>query len=95
MDCSGLLQVSLQAAGVPCPRDTDMQENQLGAPIEDRYALKRGDLIFWEGHVGIMADSDRLLHANAHHMQVALEPLSAAITRIAISGGQMTAVKRL
>jgi cell wall-associated NlpC family hydrolase len=95
LDCSGLLQVSLQAAGIPCPRDTDMQEKQLGHPLEDRYALRRGDLIFWQDHVGIMADADRLLHANAHFMQVTLEPVSTVITRIAMSGGKMTAVKRL
>jgi cell wall-associated NlpC family hydrolase len=95
LDCSGLLQVSLQAAGIPCPRDTDMQEKQLGHPLEDRYALRRGDFIFWQDHVGIMADADRLLHANAHFMQVTLEPVSTVITRIAMSGGKMTAVKRL
>ncbi|MGH6874444.1 MAG: C40 family peptidase [Aestuariivirgaceae bacterium] len=95
LDCSSLVQLALQAAGIPCPRDTDMQEQQLGTLVEDRYALKRGDLIFWQSHVGIMADADRLLHANAHHMLVTLEPLSAVITRIAMSGGQMTAVKRL
>jgi cell wall-associated NlpC family hydrolase len=95
LDCSGLVQLSMQAAGIPCPRDTDMQEKQLGALLEDRYALKRGDLLFWQGHVGIMTDADHLLHANAHHMQVTLESLSTVITRIAMSGGQMTAVKRL
>jgi cell wall-associated NlpC family hydrolase len=95
LDCSGLLQVSLQAAGIPCPRDTDMQEKQLGHPLEDRYALRRGDLIFWQDHVGIMADAGGLLHANAHSMQVTLEPVSTVITRIAMSGGKMTAVKRL
>jgi cell wall-associated NlpC family hydrolase len=95
LDCSGLVQIALHAAGIPCPRDTDMQEKELGQRLEDPSALKRGDLVFWKAHVGIMTDADHLLHANAHHMQVTLEPVSKVITRIAMTGGQMIGVKRL
>jgi cell wall-associated NlpC family hydrolase len=95
IDCSGLVQLAMHASGRPCPRDTDMQEKELGQLLEDRYALKRGDLVFWRDHVGIMTDADHLLHANARHMQVTREPVAKVITRIAMSGGQMTAVKRL
>ena len=97
-DCSGLVQAALQLCGVAAPRDTDMQEAGLGAPVAagpDLQRLRRGDLIFWKGHVGIMRDAVRLLHANAHHMQVASEPLAAAVARIAPKGGPITAVRRL
>ncbi len=97
LDCSGLVQLSLQAAGRSCPRDSDMQEEQLGHPLpkDDLDGLKRGDLVFWSGHVGIMADERMLLHANGHFMQVTLEPLRIAVDRIAARHSRITSIKRL
>ena len=95
LDCSGLIQAAIHAAGLACPRDTDMQENELGTPVQDHNAMSRGDLLFWKGHAGVMVDREQLLHANAHHMQVTLEPLAKVITRIAMAGGQLTSIKRL
>ena len=94
IDCSGLVQVSLAASGVACPRDSDMQENALGVAI-DIGSLKRGDLVFWKGHVAIARDAATLVHANAYHMAVALEPVVAALSRIAASGSHVTSIKRL
>jgi cell wall-associated NlpC family hydrolase len=98
IDCSGLVQVALHAAGRPCPRDSDMQEQALGAPMTpaaDLSNLKRGDLLFWMGHVAILRDPATLLHANAFHMAVAIEPLAEAVRRIAAAGYPITVVKRL
>jgi cell wall-associated NlpC family hydrolase len=98
LDCSGLVQVSLEAAGIAAPRDTDMQEAELGAnvPLTDvEEGLQRGDLVFWKGHVGIMADSVTLIHANAHHMTVTAETLPEAALRISKSGTEIRAIKRL
>ena len=98
LDCSGLVQSSLQAAGFDAPRDTDMQQEELGISIpiaDDLGGLKRGDLVFWKGHVGIMVDGTLMVHANAHHMMVAVEPLSEAARRIAKTGAQISAIKRL
>jgi cell wall-associated NlpC family hydrolase len=98
LDCSGLVQVALTACGVPCPRDSDMQEAALGAPIasDNGYAgLKRGDLVYWKGHVGIMRDPESLLHANEFQMAVVAEPLSEAVVRIAGSGANITGIRRL
>lgn len=94
IDCSGLVQISLQAAGVSCPRDSDMQERALGTP-SSLSQLRRGDLVFWKGHVAIARDGDTLIHANAHHMMVAVEPVAAAVARIAVAGSEVTVVKRL
>ena len=94
LDCSGLLQVSLAACGIPCPRDSDMQERSLGSPIEAK-SLRRGDLVFWEGHVAIARDETTFIHANAFHMGVAIEPIAAAMTRISAAGSEVTSVKRL
>ncbi len=94
VDCSGLVQLALEAAGHPCPRDSDMQEAELGAPVpvrEDFDGLTRGDLVFWPGHVGVMIDAVMLLHANGHHMATVIEPLSLAARRIAKSGGGSSA----
>ncbi|HLX98658.1 MAG TPA: NlpC/P60 family protein [Roseiarcus sp.] len=99
IDCSGLVQTALTAAGFAAPRDSDMQEATLGEPaaIDDPDApLKRGDLVFWKGHVGIMRNSLSLLHANGWHMKTASEPLAEARNRISAGGGgEVTNVRRL
>ena len=94
IDCSGLAQVALQAAGVACPRDSDMQELALGKPVA-LTEMRRGDLLFWKGHVAIARDAETLIHANAHHMMVASEKAESAIARIKASGSDVTGVKRL
>ncbi len=95
IDCSGLVQIALQAAGRDCPRDSDQQEACLGRPLAKGERPARGDLVFWAGHVGIMLTATRFLHANAHHMAVAAEPLAAARRRIAQSGGgAVTSIRR-
>jgi len=95
LDCSGLVQVSLHAVGQACPRDSDMQEQGLGAALAKGEALRRGDLVFWDGHVGIMADREMLLHANGFDMLVVVEPLAAAVARSEQKGKPVTSMKRL
>jgi cell wall-associated NlpC family hydrolase len=98
IDCSGLVQMSLEAAGIPCPRDSDMQEAEIGHALKFDAGLEglgRGDLVFWKGHVGIMSDGVMLLHANAHHMAVTVETLPEAVGRITKSGSAITSIKRL
>ena len=96
LDCSGLVQSSLRAVGRDAPRDADMQQGQLGRHLPIRQSgLKRGDLIFWKGHVGIMTSAVNMVHANAFHMCVETEPLREAIKRIQASGENVTAIKRL
>ena len=94
LDCSGLIQTSMQAAGLACPRDTGMQEQSLGRDA-DPAQLRRGDLVFWKGHVGVMLDARRLLHANAFHMEVSIEPLSEAVARIEKAVGPIRSVRRI
>jgi hypothetical protein len=93
LDCSGLIQVALQAVGKAAPRDTDMMEQALGDAVP--RAERRGDLVFWKGHMGVMLDGARLLHANAFHMAVAVEPLAEAVARIEKIAGSVTSVRRL
>lgn len=98
LDCSGLVQVSLEAAGIACPRDSDMQQNELGAEVlipDTLEGFERGDLVFWKGHVGIMIDGVMLLHANAHHMAVAVETLPEVVERNNRAGSPVTAIRRL
>ena len=97
IDCSGLVQVALTASGVACPRDSDMQEQALGAPlpIDDLAGLRGGDLIFWKGHVAIVRDDRSIVHANAFHMAVAIEPTAEALRRIADAGGQLVSIRRI
>jgi hypothetical protein len=97
MDCSGLLQLALGACGIACPRDSDMQEQALGSAIEAPRLdqLRRGDLLFWRGHVAIARDEATLVHASATHMAVVFEPTEAAIGRIRAKEGEVTSVRRL
>jgi cell wall-associated NlpC family hydrolase len=98
LDCSGLVQIALTACGIACPRDSDMQEAALGKPVvaaADLAGLRRGDLIFWNGHVAIMRDSASLLHANAFHMAVVAEPVAEAVARIRGAGDEITGVRRI
>lgn len=94
IDCSGLVQLAMSMVGETAPRDTDMQFESLGADI-DRASLKRGDLVFWKGHVGLMEDEKTLLHANGHTMSVARENLDEAIERIGWLYNQPTGFRRL
>jgi cell wall-associated NlpC family hydrolase len=97
IDCSGLVQVSLNAAGTGCPRDSDMQQDGLGRELSpaEMKKLQRGDLIFWKGHVAIVRDADTMVHANAHHMATVIEETREAIARIKAAGSEVTAIKRL
>ena len=97
IDCSGLVQVSLTAAGTGCPRDSDMQQVGLGRALaaHETSKLQRGDLIFWKGHVAIVRDGSTMVHANAHHMATVIEPIEPAIARIKQAGSDVVAIKRL
>ena len=92
LDCSGLVQQALYAGGRACPRDSD-QQAAMGESVE---ALRRGDLVFWRGHVAIMTSATDIVHANATHMAVVIEPLAEAIARtISKGGGEPTAYRRI
>jgi hypothetical protein len=94
LDCSGLVQQALFACGLACPRDTDQQQ-ALGRDIA-RAEFGRNDLVFWKGHVAMGLDGERIVHANGHHMMTVVEPLEAAVARIAAAGyGEPTAFRRL
>jgi cell wall-associated NlpC family hydrolase len=95
IDCSGLVQISLNAAGIGCPRDSDMQQDGLGGLLAQSNKLQRGDLIFWQGHVAIVRDANTIVHANAHHMATVIEDTRDAIARIRAAGCEITAIKRL
>jgi cell wall-associated NlpC family hydrolase len=99
IDCSGLAQTALTAAGIKAPRDSDMQERELGTAVEvkaDLSGLQRGDLVFWKGHVGLMMDGTNFIHATGHSMTVMIEPLAVAEERIRrTSYGPISSIKRL
>lgn len=98
IDCSGLVQAAMQAAGAAAARDSDMQLTEIGSAIEvgdELSGLRRGDLVFWRGHVGIMTDAAHMLHANAFHMRVVVEPLAEAVARIKATGSEIIGVRRV
>ena len=97
IDCSGLVQTSLTASGIACPRDSDMQQASLGRALEpdETAQLRRGDLIFWKGHVAIVRDDNSIIHANAYHMATVIETTAQAIARIKQAGNEVISIRRL
>ncbi|MGO9985932.1 MAG: NlpC/P60 family protein [Rhodomicrobium sp.] len=96
IDCSGLVQIALQAAGIPCLRDSDMQMASAGEPLDpaNLEAVQRGDLLFWKGHVAIAQSPDWIIHASGHHMEVVVEPVRRALERTADTHGPLLAILR-
>lgn len=96
LDCSALVQLAMASAGIACPRDSDMQEAAFGVPATDfdPAKLKRGDLVFWKGHVAIVRGDGTIVHANGHHMETVIEPVAEAVARIAAAGLPVTSVGR-
>ena len=98
LDCSGLVQTALFACGRPFGRDSDMQEREAGENLDPALApgsLRRGDLLFWKGHVALVRDSETMIHATGHTMTVTIEGITSGIARIAASGDTLRTVKRL
>jgi cell wall-associated NlpC family hydrolase len=99
LDCSALIQTGLTAAGRAAPRDSDMLEAQVGAPIafdQTLAGVARGDLVFWKGHIGVMRDEATLLHASGWQMRVVTERLKDVRDRYVEKGaGPITSIRRL
>lgn len=98
LDCSGLVQIALERAGIAAPRDADMQEAELGDFLPgaiDLAALRRGDLVFWKGHVGIMVDATRMIHANVSAMAVTIDSVADFAADVHSIAGQITSLKRV
>lgn len=95
LDCSALVQLSLAATGIKVMRNTGDQEKTIGTDIANIDDLQRGDLVYWKGHIGIMTNSQTLLHANAYHGMVAAEDLRAALPRLHQAAGPITRLARI
>ncbi len=85
IDCSGLVSNALTHVGMESPRDSDQQFADLGILLDKSERPRRGDLVFWEGHVGIMVNEHMMVHATAFHMLVVVEPLKEVKSRIEAS----------
>jgi len=94
IDCSGLVQLAFKLVGRLVPRDSDLQSQEVGAVLTDRQNLRRGDLVFWQGHVAIAIDTVNVIHANGASMDVCIEPLQAVIERFANGSGEPLCIRR-
>ena len=95
IDCSGLVQLVFGLKGILAPRDADMQQAEFGDELPEDAALVRGDLVFFPGHVGIMADAEQIIHANGTAMAVSVESLADAAARFAEHDQPIVARKRV
>ena len=96
IDCSGLVQTALAACGIAAPRDSGDQETALGASASlDPRDWRRGDLLFWPGHVARGRHATTFLHATAHTMTVTIEDLATGLARIEAAGSPLRAVRRV
>lgn len=93
LDCSGLVQLALNACGLPCPGDSDLQQ-AVGSALPEGAPWRRGDLLFWKGHVAMVVDAATLIHANGHSMSVAEEGIDACIARIRQAEGRDPCARR-
>lgn len=95
LDCSGLVQLTLGLCGIYAPRDSDQQRDTLGSDVPPD-SLQRGDLVFFPGHVGMMVDAERMIHASAWWMRVVVEPLADVIALLKAEHAEpVVAVRRL
>ena len=97
LDCSALVQTALYACGKPFARDSDLQEREPGQGLDPALApgnLRRGDLLFWKGHVALVRDETTMIHATGHTMTVTIEGLAEGIARITAAGDALRTVKR-
>ena len=86
LDCSGLAQAAHLACGIAFAGDADLQET-VGREIAADEAFRRGDLLFWPGHVALVAGGGRLIHANGHSMSVAYEGIADCVARVLAAEG--------
>lgn len=93
LDCSGLVQLAYHACGRACPGDSDLQQ-AIGTPLDEGAPLRRGDLLFWKGHVAMVVDDRRLIHSNGHTMSTAHEGIAACIARVLEQGGGPVTARR-
>ena len=98
LDCSGLIQTSLHSLGIKCPRDSKDQREILGSKIEmmpDYSNLKNGDIIFWEGHVGIYIESGKILHSNMTTMDTRIENFNRVKKNLETDNKEILSIKRI
>ena len=96
IDCSGLIQISMLLCGLNCPGDSDQQMKTLGQNLDITSPRKRGDILFWKGHVAWALNERQILHANAYHMATVIEEADEAIERIKKQdNNNLIALKRL
>ena len=92
------MQVALAACGIACPRDSDLQENALGTSLALPTIFRTcaaATCCSGKGHVAIVRDEATLIHANAFHMAVAIEPIQQAVARIRAAGSEVSSARRL
>ncbi len=94
IDCSGLVQIALQRNGIPCPRDADQQQDHIGKAVKLKN-IRRGDIVYFPGHVGIMVDDKNILNATVRHMKVVTEPLADLLAHYGDGEKSVLAVRRL
>ena len=90
VDCSSLIQLSLETIGIYFPRNTKQQIELFKGKNDNIF--NRGTLIYWDGHVGVMIDKENFLHANSFHMKVTIEPLIKVKKRAQTLGSKIAKV---
>ena len=95
IDCSGLVQIVLHSAGIYIPRNTSEQQSFTSERLIEKKKVEDFCLIFWKGHVAISIEKNKIIHSNAYHMSVIIEPLDEAITRIKNSYGDIIVIKKI
>lgn len=77
VDAAGLVFLAFTLAGYLVPRFCDLQASELGRALDAETPMRRGDLIFFDDHVALLADAETAIHVTAD--AVRREPLEAVL----------------
>ena len=81
IDCSALLQLFFYFNNKFYPRDTN-EQIKYSKKIIKKKKFKKGDIIFWKGHVAICINSKKLIHAYGPEKKVVIMPIKETIKKI-------------
>ena len=93
IDCSGLVQELMKNKLISCPRDSKKQEIFFKRSVFKNH-IKRGDLLFWKGHVAIALNKTNCIHAYGPSKKVVRMKINTLIAKLAKKSLKLSSIKR-
>ena len=93
IDCSGLVQELMKNKLIKCPRDSEEQE-VFFTRLVMRKKVKKGDLLFWKGHVAIAINNKECVHAYGPAKKVVKVKINSLISKLTKKSLNLSSIKR-